>query len=175
MAIRVFKKFGLNIIVWSLGLLLGLHIPSHTMLTLPSKCMNVQTIDEKLSVTYLSDLKCNDFNLKNYTILNKSRTFVKEKIINLLEHNDYNSYVTYYLGGKYTKIHGNIPIMCNLTMAKPKNICISTDTDSICVKDELKNNVPIEFSIDVTGIQWLKIQTNDCTQISKILDNWTLE
>lgn len=59
-------------------------------------------------------------------------------------------------------------------------LCIYNDDISIYATDDMgRISVPLDFSIDITNVQWLKIECTKNNWASKrmqvILDNWKLE
>lgn len=89
----------------------------------------------------------------------------------------YNGYAIYYIGGKYSKLSGLIAANTNNFQGNGDYSIITILADDIEVYSTgefSRVSTPMEFEIDITGVQWLKIQkTSSSTyETSTILYNW---
>lgn len=86
-----------------------------------------------------------------------------------------NGYAIYYLGGKYKTLTGTIAVSDRSFEDATSTLSISGDENLLYTTEELSRlYVPIEFSINIEGIQWLRIDNSYCL-VGSILYNWTFE
>lgn len=86
-----------------------------------------------------------------------------------------NEFATYYLGGKYKKLTGTIAVSNDSYTDYTTIVNISGDDNVLYTTGEIdKIFAPVEISLDVEGVQWLKIDRSDLG-IGLILYNWQLE
>lgn len=90
------------------------------------------------------------------------------------------AFATYYLGGKYKILTGTIAINEDSGSGVTTVINILGDDNILYTTGEIDRVfAPVEFSIDVEGVQWLRIDNLDSGSIggsvSAILYDWQLE
>ena len=84
-------------------------------------------------------------------------------------------YAIYYLGGKYKTLSGIIAIDEDNSEKAVGELSILCDNTEVYTTEQVKRiTVPIEFSVDVEGCQWLNI-CHDKSKMKFILADWKLE
>ena len=88
----------------------------------------------------------------------------------------HNGYAIYYIGGKYSKLSGLIAANNNDFDSDGAYSIITILADDIEVYSTgefTRVSTPMEFEIDITGVQWLKIQkTSSYSRTATIFYNW---
>ena len=91
-----------------------------------------------------------------------------------------NDHGTYYLGGKYKTLSGTIAVDNYNTLDTLMRLTILADDNEIYRTEDLpRTTVPFEFSVNVEGCEWLRIESAELTGAwsvnQLILSEWKLE
>lgn len=80
---------------------------------------------------------------------------------NIYSHTDGNGYAIYYIGGKYSKLQGIIAAASSSQFGDNQEATITIlldDEEAYSTGGFSRVSTPMQVDIDVSGVQWLKIQ-----------------
>ncbi|MDE6034554.1 MAG: NPCBM/NEW2 domain-containing protein [Ruminococcus sp.] len=103
------------------------------------------------------------------------QTYYNVSIIGKSKSDKQEDYARYHLGGKYKKLSGIITVHNNNSEECFGQLSILCDNKSVYATGKVeKYTAPMEFSVDVSDCEWLKI-CHDKSIMKFILADWKLE
>ncbi|MDE5557517.1 MAG: NPCBM/NEW2 domain-containing protein [Ruminococcus sp.] len=133
-------------------------------------------------VIYLNSLKVVEKSMYAYYVENANHsvdtignTYLSHTITIGSENWRDDSYITYYLGGKYNTLSGTIAVNDDTYDGETGALSILCDENIVYSTGVIdRMYIPTEFSVNVEGCQWLKISDNK-SAVKFIIDNCKLE